>query len=127
MSWFAAHLVLYVKLKEHPQKRFPLWENIVLIKADSEDEALAKAEQHGREEEGDDDGSFRWGGRPATWVFAGVRKITSCQDPEKRPNDGTEISYIEMELASQELVEQFAQGQPVSVRFKEKYRTANRD
>jgi hypothetical protein len=121
MSWFAAHLVLYVKWKEPSQKRFPVWENIVLIKADSEEEALEKAERRGREEEGDD-GTFRWGGQPAAWVFAGVRKLTACQDPQKRPGDGTEISYTEMEVRSQEAVEHLVQGQPVAVRFKEKFR-----
>lgn len=125
MSWFAAHLVLYVKLKGQPQKRFPVWENIVLIQADSDDEAFAKAERHGREEEGDDDGTFRWGSQPATWVFAGVRKLTACQDPEKRPGDGSEISYLEMEVGSQEAVEQLVEGQPVPVRFKEKFKLIN--
>lgn len=125
MSWFAAHLVMYVKLKEKLQKRFPAWENIVLIKAGSEEEAFEKAERRGREEEGDDDGSFRWGGQPATWVFAGVRKLTSCQDAEKRPGDGTEVSFLEMEFGSQETLEQFVEGQPAAVRFREEIRTAN--
>ncbi len=125
MSWFAAHLVMYVKLKDRPQNRFAAWENIVLLKADSEDEAFEKAERRGREDEGDDDGSFRWGGQPATWVFAGVRKLTSCQDAEKRPGDGTEVSFLEMEFGSQEALEQFVAGESVAVRFREKVRTAN--
>lgn len=124
MSWYAAHLILYVKLKDQHQKRFPLWENIVLIKAGSEEEAFAKAEQRGREEEGDDDGSFRWGGKPAEWVFAGVRKLTSCQDPDKRPNDGTEISYTEMEADSREAIEKLVAGQAVSVKVTERFRVA---
>jgi hypothetical protein len=125
MSWFAAHLVMAVKLKEQSQKRYPAWENIVLIKADSEDEAFEKAERRGREEEGDDDGSFRWGGQPATWVFAGVRKLTTCQDAERRPGDGTEVSFLELEFSSQEALEQFVEGQPAAVRFREEVRTVN--
>jgi Domain of unknown function (DUF4288) len=125
MSWFTAHLVMYVKLKDQSQKRFPAWENMVLLKADSEDEAFEKAERRGREDEGDDDGSFRWGGQPATWVFAGVRKLTSCQDAEKRPGDGTEVSFLEMEFGSQEALEQFVAGESVTVRFREKVSTAN--
>ena len=42
-KWFAAHVVMYVKLKDQPQDRFTVWENIVLIKACSEDEAFEKA------------------------------------------------------------------------------------
>jgi hypothetical protein len=90
--WYAAHLVLYVKLKAGAQRPFPVWENIVLLRARSEEEALAKAEQRGRAEAGDDDGTFRWNGKPAEWVFAGVRKLTLCEDSEDRPGDGTEVS-----------------------------------
>ncbi len=122
MSWFAAHVLLYVKLKDHPQSRFPLWENIILLQAESEEEAFAKAERQGREEEGDEDGSFRWGGQPAEWVFAGVRKLTLCQDSERRPRDGTEISFNEMEVNSEEAIGKLLAGQPVSVKIADKFR-----
>jgi len=125
MSWFTAHLVLYVKFKDRTQKRFPVWENLILVRADSEDEAFAKAEARGREEEGDDDGSFRWDGEPATWVFAGVRKVTACDDPGRRPGDGTEVSYIEMELGSEEAVRRLSEGESVTVRLKDRFRAAN--
>lgn len=121
MTWFAAHVVMYVKWKDGPQKRFPVWENVVLLKAESEDEAFDKAEQHGREGEGDDDGSFRWGGHPATWVFAGVRKLTACANADKRPNDGTEITYTELEVDSPEAVRKLVEGQAVSVRVKDRF------
>src|SRR5262249_19087957 len=120
MSWFAAHLVLYVKLREEPQDHYPLWENIILIKADSADEAFAKAEQRGREDAAEDKG-FRWAGKPARWVFAGVRKLTSCQDPERRPGDGTEISFLEMEVGSEEAINKLMNGEPMSCRLREKF------
>ena len=122
-NWFAAHLIMYAKFKEQPQVHFPIWENIVLIHAGSEEEAFAKAEQRGRDDEGDDDGTFRWGGKPATWVFAGVRKLTACQDPEERPRDGTEISYTEMQVGSEQAIRKLVKGEPVEVRFKEQFRT----
>jgi hypothetical protein len=64
MNWFAAHLVFWVKLKEQPQKHFPVWENIILLQAASEEHAWHKARAHGRVEAGDGDGTFRWGGEP---------------------------------------------------------------
>jgi hypothetical protein len=65
-TWYAAHLILYVKLIDHPQRKYTVWENIVLLKAATDEEAFAKAEARGKEEEGDDGGTFRWGGsRPA--------------------------------------------------------------
>src|SRR6266700_2614133 len=100
--WYAAHIVMYVKLKDTTGGKSPVWENIVLIKADSEEEAIAKATQRGKAEEGDDDGTFRWGGKRAQWLFAGVRKLTLCEDPEKRPGDGAEVSYLEMEVESEQ-------------------------
>ena len=124
MTWYAAHIVMYVQLKDKLQDRFPVWENIVLVKADSEDEAFAKAEQRGREEAGDDDGSFRWAGSPAVWVFAGVRKITSCESPEKRPADGTEVSFLEMEASSKEAIAKWLDGEAVAMKFTEKMRVA---
>jgi hypothetical protein len=120
-NWYAAHLILYVQLKNRAQRRYPIWENIVLIKARTDEEAHAKAERRGKEEEGDDDGSFRWGDKPARWVFAGVRKVTLCEDPESRPNDGTEVSYTEMEVESELAVRKLVAGQPVAVKYKDEF------
>ena len=110
MSWYAAHVVMVVQRKSNRSKRFPVWENIVLIQADSEDEAFTKAAQHGRSEAGDDGGTFTWEGQPARWIFAGVRKITACADVAKRPSDGTEITYNEFEFDSPELLEKYLAG-----------------
>lgn len=118
MTWYAAHLVLYVKLKRRRQTRFPVWENIVLIRAKTEEEAFAKAELRGREEAIPDDG-FTWNGEPAEWVFAGVRKLTSCEDPSRRPSDGTEVTYLELELPSKEALKKFVEGGPVTLRIED--------
>ena len=126
MSWFAAHLIMSVKLKGKRQRRFPVWENIVVIEADSEEQAFRKAEHRGRLEEGDDNGSFTWGGQPATWVFAGIRKLTQCEDFENRPGDGTEISYLEFELASQKAVNKLVNGLQVSLRSNDRFRDEQR-
>src|SRR5437868_5310554 len=121
-NWFAAHLILYVRLKEHAQKTIPVWENIVLVRATSEEEAFEKAEQRGRADEGDDGGSFRWKGKPAEWVFAGVRKLTLCESPEERPGDGTEVSYTELLVSSEQEVKKLVAGQSVDVRIHDQFR-----
>ena len=125
MNWFAAHIVLYVELKKQPQDRFPVWENIVLIEATTEDEAFDKAETIGRRGEGDDEGSFRWEGEPARWVFAGVRKLTACETAERRPGDGTELTYLQMEVASREALERLVDSRPVTVEFEEPFPSDN--
>lgn len=81
----------------------------------------AKATQRGKDDEGDDDGTFHWEGKPAQWVFAGIRKLTECEDPEKRPGDGTEVSYVEMEAESEEALGKLLEGKPVAVPFKDSF------
>jgi hypothetical protein len=113
--WYAAHLLMYVKRKNKSRGRIPVWENIVLFKAESEEAAIAKALERGKQDEGDDGGTFRWAGEPATWVFAGIRKLTLCEDSEKRPLDGTEISYTEMEIDSEESLADLVAGKSKEV------------
>ena len=86
-----------------------------LIHAKSAEEAFAKAEELGREDAGDDDGSLRLNNEPAELVFAGVRKLVLCRDQDRRPTDGTEVSYNEMEVRSEEAIHKLIAGQPVSV------------
>lgn len=99
MSWYAAHVVMVFRLTQHEQTTFRAWENIVLIQADSSDQAWGRAEQYGRQV-GSDDESLTFGGKPAVLEFAGVRKVVSCVDEEERPGDGTEVSYTDLEFAS---------------------------
>jgi hypothetical protein len=122
IRWYAAHLILYVEYKDHRQATFPVWENILLIEGCSEEEAFAKAEEQGRLQEGDSDGSFRWDGKPARWVFAGVRKLCLCVEAIKRPGDGTEITYTQMKVRSRDAITQLVRGEPVSVRYDEQFK-----
>jgi hypothetical protein len=115
--WYAAHILMYVKRKNKPRGKIPVWENIVLIKADSEESAFAKAQERGKQDEGDDDGTFRWDGEPAAWAFAGVRKLTLCEDPERRPGDGSEVSYSEMEVGSEQALWSLLEGKPIAVKL----------
>ena len=121
MSWYAAHVLMYVRLKDRTQDHFPIWENIILLNANSEEDAFIKAEKRGHEDAGDDDASFRWAGEPAEWVFAGVRKLTSCEDSERRPNDGTEITFLEMQVSSKRDIEKLLEGEPVTINVMDKF------
>ena len=115
MVWYAAHLVLYFRYKrKRPQKRFLIWENIVLVQAGSQEEAFAKAEERGRQDAAADD-TLRLDDEPAELVFAGVRKLVLCQDEDRRPADGTEVSYTEMQVSSEEAIRKLVVGKPASV------------
>ena len=52
-TWYAAHIVMYVEFEEGAQSHYPVWENIVLFNATSEQEAFDKAEKRGRDAAGD--------------------------------------------------------------------------
>ena len=121
MSWYAAHLVMFVELKNAAQGHYPVWENIVLIEASTEKQAFEKAEARGRADQGDEDGSFRWNKEPARWVFAGVRKLTECATLTGKPGDGDEISFNELELGSREAVGKFAGGKPIDVIYNDRF------
>src|SRR5262249_12574281 len=120
MNWYAAHLIQYFKYREGKQRSIMVWENIVLIRAASADEAYRKAEKIGREDTIDDK-TLRVGKHPAKMVFAGVRKIVECVDPKKRPGGGTEVSYNEMVLRSEEAIRKLAAGEDVPVTLADEF------
>ena len=117
MSWYAAHAIMYVKFEASPQDTYPFWENILLIEADSDEAAMTRAIERAREDEGDSKGTFRWDGRPATWCFAGIRKLIACEDPDNKPGNGTEITYLEMEVDSEASLARLMSGEAVEVRL----------
>ena len=53
-KWYAAHLIEYAKFRDGVQDYYPFYENVVLIEADSPEEAWDKAEQFGKDNEFDD-------------------------------------------------------------------------
>jgi hypothetical protein len=121
MNWYAAHLILFFRLKQGKQRSVRVWENVVLVRAETEAEAFAKAERRGREEQAADDGTIRLGSHPAELVFAGVRKVVLCEDETKRPSDGSEVTYTEMVLPSEKAVYQLAAGDSVAVTIDETF------
>jgi hypothetical protein len=119
MSWYAAHAIMYVKFKDCQQDKYPIWENILLIEAQSEQEAIAKAIERAKEDEADSEGTFTWEGRPATWCLGGIRKLVTCEFFTTGPADGTEITYLELEASSQKDFMRFLGGETVTIRCNE--------
>jgi hypothetical protein len=138
MAWYAAHIISYVKFKDGIQDSFPLWENVVLIEAGSGEMALEEAKKIGLSdyddtEDPDNNGDMTWNERPAYWVFAGIRKLISCNpiasvsvdknidrnDPDYRPGHGTEVTYSTMEVGTQEELDKLVRGEPVRVLYED--------
>jgi len=115
MTWYAAHVIMLVKFKDEIQDKYPFWENIILIEAQDSEAAFAKAEARAKLDEGDDNNSFTWDERPATWQFAGIRKLLTCKDETERPTDGTEITYSDMEVSNEADFARLLNGETVTV------------
>lgn len=119
MTWYIAHIIMFVRFKDGNQGKYPVWENLILIEASSGEEAWEKAELRAKEDEGDSQGSFTWDGRPATWVFAGIRKLITCGHRGERPTSGTEVSYSEFEVATEEVLQKLVRGETVELTYVE--------
>ncbi|MEO8608309.1 MAG: DUF4288 domain-containing protein [Chloroflexota bacterium] len=119
MTWYAAHLIQYFQLRDEPQDHYKAWENIVLIQADSTEEAFKMARAIGTERFGDIDDTLRLDDKPAKSVFGGVRKLVDCEDKDLHPGHGTEVTYFEFELDSEEGLKQLIDGETVTVEYEE--------
>ena len=76
--------------KKNPKKKFPSWENTVLIKAKDFDHAYVKASKIGRQ--GAE--NFRGGPMrvPMRWVFEGITELLPVYEDIE---DGAEIMWAE--------------------------------
>lgn len=122
MPWFAASVIMHICFKYGEQDKYPVWENVLLIDAPSNEEALQKAETLGREQEGDEGGSLTWAERPAKWVYSGTRKLLTVSNPssgENLPADGAEISYSEFEVPDDVSLSRPVNGEEVTVLYVE--------
>lgn len=121
-QWYAAHVILHAQVTGETGKSIPVWENVILVEAESEEEAFAKAERYGERQAGQSDApTFTWAGQPARWIFGGVRKLTLCDNAEQRPGDGTEITYLQMRVASDEALRKLLDGEDVGVTYIEQF------
>jgi hypothetical protein len=126
MGWYAASVVMYFQLENEPQSEFYIWENVYLIDAPDSAEARRKAEALGRLEEGDDDGTLTWNGKPARQVYGGIRKLLSCapslmsrSTDSSKLEDGMEATFSAFTVGSREELDAFIQGAPVKVVYEE--------
>ncbi len=119
MPWFAAHAVMYLKLKDEPQDDFLVWENVLLVEASSLSEAEANAISRAREDDGDSNGTLTYDGKPAAWHFAAIRKLVSDSHRwrDGHLSSGDEATYSEYRVADLQSVLKLAAGQVVDVKY----------
>lgn len=120
MLWFGAHIVMRILFKDGQQDHCPAMENIYLISALTEEDAQNKAEAIGRSLEGDSEGSFTWGGRPAEWKFVGIRKLIEVRNSQSTNDsivDGTEVTYSTYDFLGANQLRSFMLEEEVSVKI----------
>jgi len=117
MPWYGVHVVMAVRFKDGVQNEFPAWENVYLVEAGNPMLAEKKGRKIGEEFEGDSKGTFKWHGRPARWLFAGVRKsveVSGRAPLKNEPGDGTEVSYSTLEFDGEQSLRDYASGRPAA-------------
>jgi hypothetical protein len=115
--WYAAHLVLYLRFREGEQAPHYVMENVVLFRASSRDELLAKAAQKAHDAYVDDDPTFTCDDRPARWEYQGVRKWVECEEDLREAPEGIEVTYLEYSVADAGALQRLMQGDDVAVEF----------
>jgi hypothetical protein len=123
MAWFSATLISAARLRAGEQDSYPVWEDVCLIEASTEDEAFRKAEELGRSRETDDP-TFTLNGQPATMAFLGVRKIARVINPLDIPEDaaplgGSEIAFSKYSVSTTSDLEKLVRGESVPVIYEE--------
>lgn len=129
MTWYAASVIMSARFLDGNQDKYPIYENVILIEASNEEEALVKIKARAREDEIDSSGNLTWCGRAATMVYAGIRKLITCQpsatalaegaSANTRPTDGTEITYSQMVVSTSDDFDKLLRGDPVTVLYEE--------
>jgi len=117
MAWYAASVIMFTRFKDGKQDSYPVYENIILIEAMDENEAFEKSKCRGKADEGDFEGTYCYENRPAELVFFGVRKIIACEDSDRQPADGTEVSYSEFLVSSNDALEKLIIGDSVEITY----------
>lgn len=120
--WYSAHAIFYYKHEE--QESFLVHENVYILEAPDERQALAAAEKLACENvDLNEDGHLEVNGVPAQYLFAGIRKLieveTNPQTAKGELPSGTEVTYSVLEVDSLSEVEMLVDGASISVLYRE--------
>ncbi len=120
--WYSAHAIFYYT--HEGQESFLVHENVYLIEANDEDQAMLKAKDVASEHEDlGEDGHLEVNGCKAQYRFAGIRKLIEVElDSETgqgRLHSGVEATYSILEVDSLVDVEHLAAGEMTSVLYRE--------
>jgi len=121
MPWFAAHAIMYFRLKSGVQQRYHVWENVLLVEAADSRQAWDRGRELARRDEGDDDGSLCIDDEPCELILGGLRKVVEVSHAglEDVPKHGDEISYSKFEVADGDALRRLIDGDEAAVVYVE--------
>lgn len=117
MAWYAAHAIMYIEFAN--KNSYTIRENIILIEAESVDEAWEKSDKRAKEITNETNDALVLDESFENWKLAGIRKLISCFDEENQPEDGTEITYSELEIDDEASFKQLLKGDSVILNYEE--------
>jgi len=121
MTWYVASAIMSIKTNGK-QKNIPIYENFILIEADSPNQALDKAIKISKDETALDDDLYL-NGKPAKMVFEGIRKLIKISNPTDRdldstpPTTGTELTYSEYLIKTKNQLKNLVAGKSVNIKY----------
>ena len=119
--WYCAHAIFYYECEG--QESFLVHENVYLIRADSDEQALADATALASECEDLSGRLMGEDGRPSLYRFAGIRKLISVETDEHtaegRLHSGVEVTYSVMAVDTLDQVQRLAGGDALDVLYQE--------
>jgi Domain of unknown function (DUF4288) len=124
MTWYAAHTIVSIRPIKRRDSEIIVYENVILINAKDDEQAVAKARKQAKASIAKDD-SLTIAGEPAVQSFVGVRKMIAVSNPwplsqdDDRPVDGTEITYSKFIVKNERALSDLANGKETLVRYQE--------
>lgn len=121
MTWYAVHALVAMRRTDSIGP-ISVYENVFLVEAKDSNDAAAQGRSMAKVESAVED-DLTIDGVPAVRSFAGIRKVITISNPEPldldqdRPVSGTEITYSEYEIDSEEELQKLAAGELVAVRY----------
>ncbi len=122
MSWYCAHTIFYYELIDAPQDSYMIDENVYLVEAASDEEAMSKAEAYAKFSEANSGDTITLNDKPCRYKYAGIRKlitVSNVYEADDVPTSGAEVTYTEFEVDTFDEVTKLANGEFVEVLYRE--------
>lgn len=123
MKWFSVSFISAIVCNKNNQEDFPVYEEIILIGANSEIDLQEKIKAHGELIDKAGQNGITYNSEIARKIFLGVRKIRAIYNfggdslNNSPPDNGCELTHSFYIASSMEEAQKLANGESVTVRY----------